>query len=66
MLTVLLDRRLEEGHRQYTAEAEFLLSGLLGGQIIGLLQQRGPLWTTALRLRYGLQGEAAAMSQCQV
>ncbi|XP_035276169.1 uncharacterized protein LOC118228818 isoform X3 [Anguilla anguilla] len=61
--SVLLDRRVEEGHRQYTTEAELLLPGVLGGQIIGLLQQRGPLWSTAMRLRYGLQGDAQNQRQ---
>ncbi|KAJ8356852.1 hypothetical protein SKAU_G00196460 [Synaphobranchus kaupii] len=61
--SVLLDRRMEEGYRQYTTEAELLLPGLLGGQIIGLLQHRGPLWSTALRLKYGLRGDAQNQRQ---
>ncbi|KAJ8274701.1 hypothetical protein COCON_G00093260 [Conger conger] len=60
---MLLDLRMEEGHRQYNTEAELLLPGLLGGQIIGLLQHRGPLWTTNLRLRYGLQGDTQNQRQ---
>ncbi|MBN3298501.1 YP015 protein, partial [Amia calva] len=66
-ISVQLERRLEEGQRQYSVESELLLPGLLGAQVFGLLQHGGPLWTSALRLRYGLRGDARILRhECSV
>ncbi|KAG9330058.1 hypothetical protein JZ751_027363, partial [Albula glossodonta] len=61
--SVLTERRVEEGQRQHTTEAELHLPGLLKAQIIGMLQHRGPLWSSALRLTYGLPGDAQTQQQ---
>ncbi|XP_033883614.3 uncharacterized protein LOC117416563 isoform X1 [Acipenser ruthenus] len=57
-VSVLLERKVDEWQRQYSLEAEAILPGLFGTHAIGLLQQKGPTWSTALRLRYGLLGDA--------
>ncbi|KAK1162419.1 hypothetical protein AOXY_G17278 [Acipenser oxyrinchus oxyrinchus] len=57
-VSVLLERKVDEWQRQYSLEAEVILPGLFGTHAIGLLQQKGPTWSTALRLRYGLLGDA--------
>ncbi|XP_031416008.1 uncharacterized protein LOC116218434 isoform X3 [Clupea harengus] len=65
--SVQLDHRQDSGQRQYSVEAEVLLPGLLGGRILGLLEHRGPQWSSALRLKYGLQQEARELRQeCHV
>ncbi|MGH0152589.1 UNVERIFIED_CONTAM: hypothetical protein FKN15_024522 [Acipenser sinensis] len=58
LIEVLLERKVDEWQRQYSLEAEAILPGLIGTHAIGLLQQKGPTWSTALRLRYGLLGDA--------
>ena len=37
---------------------ELLLPGLVGLRALGRLQQRGRLWTSSLRIKYGLLGTA--------
>lgn len=54
---MVLERRLDDGRRQYSVEAELLLPGVVGSRILGLMEQKGPLWSSALRLKYGLRGE---------
>ncbi|KAG7456895.1 hypothetical protein MATL_G00240760 [Megalops atlanticus] len=62
--SVLLERMVMEEQRQYTAEAEVLLPGLLGSEIFGMLLHSGPLWGSVVRLRYGLRG--AAQQECHM
>lgn len=38
-------------------ETELLLPGVLGTRMLGLMEQRGSVWNSALRLKYGLGGE---------
>lgn len=38
-------------------ETELLLPGMLGTRMLGLMEQRGSVWNSALRLKYGLGGE---------
>ncbi|KAG5286655.1 hypothetical protein AALO_G00017330 [Alosa alosa] len=61
--SVQLDRRQDSGQRQYSVDTEVLLPGLLGGRILGLLEHRGPHWSSALRLKYGLREEAQELRQ---
>ncbi|XP_057713493.1 uncharacterized protein LOC130929889 [Corythoichthys intestinalis] len=52
--SVSLERRRDSRIKQYSLEAELLLPGLVGGEMLGLLEQKGALWSSALRLKYGL------------
>ncbi|XP_074867207.1 uncharacterized protein LOC142021855 [Carettochelys insculpta] len=55
---VLLEKKVGDKLRQYSLEGETYFPGVLGSHTIGLLQQRGSLWSTALRIKYGLLGDA--------
>ncbi|XP_053326459.1 uncharacterized protein LOC128501125 [Spea bombifrons] len=57
-LSVLLDRKSDDKLKQYSLEGEAYIPGLFGSYMIGLLQQRGNLWSNAVRLKYGLLGDA--------
>lgn len=52
-----LERRRDSSSRQHSVEAELLLPGVVGSRMLGLLEQKGSLWSSALRLKYGLGGE---------
>ncbi|XP_019901155.3 uncharacterized protein LOC105030387 isoform X2 [Esox lucius] len=62
-LSVVLERRQNDGPRQYSIEAELLLPGVLGGRILGLMEQKGSLRSSALRLKYGLGEDARLLRQ---
>lgn len=55
--SVALERRRDSSSRQYSVEAEILLPGVVGSRMLGLMEQKGSLWSSALRLKYGLGGE---------
>ncbi|XP_043379497.1 uncharacterized protein LOC102932729 isoform X4 [Chelonia mydas] len=57
-LSVFLEKKVDDKLRQYSLEGETYLPGVLGSHTIGLLQQRGSLWSNALRIKYGLLGDA--------
>lgn len=54
--SVVLERRRDGSSRQYAVEAELLLPGVIGTRMLGLMEQRGSLWSSALRLKYGVGG----------
>ncbi|CAL8346241.1 unnamed protein product [Merluccius merluccius] len=64
-LTVLvaLERRLDESGRRYSVEGEVLLPGVLGSRVLGLMEEKTPLWSSALRLKYGVGEEARHLRQ---
>ncbi|XP_042353477.1 uncharacterized protein LOC121951275 [Plectropomus leopardus] len=62
-LSVALERRRDGSNRQYSVEAELLLPGVVGTRMLGLMEQKGSLWSSALRLRYGLGGDARHLRQ---
>lgn len=55
--TVQLERGLEDGQRHYSVDAGFLLPSAVSIRTLGLLKQKGPGWSSALRLKYGVQGK---------
>lgn len=55
--TVQLERSLEDGQRHYSIDAGFHLPSTVSIRVLGLLKQRGPEWSSAVRVRYGLQGK---------
>nr|XP_033505718.1 uncharacterized protein LOC117271565 [Epinephelus lanceolatus] len=62
-LSVALERRRDGSSRQYSVEAELLLPGVVGTRMLGLMEQKGSLWSSALRLKYGLGGDARHLRQ---
>ena len=54
---VTLERRMDDSRRQYSVEGEVLLPGVVGSRLLGLMEKKGSLWSSALRLKYGLGGE---------
>ncbi|XP_032896898.1 uncharacterized protein LOC116985893 [Amblyraja radiata] len=57
-VSVRLEQKLDEKQRLYTVEADTYLPRIVGCQVIGFLQQRGTTWSSTLRARYGLFGDA--------
>ncbi|XP_061654143.1 uncharacterized protein LOC133489262 isoform X2 [Phyllopteryx taeniolatus] len=57
-LSVALERRRDSHSRQYSLEVELFLPGVVGSRMLGLVEQKGLLWSSALRLKYGLGGDA--------
>ncbi|TKS80112.1 putative uncharacterized protein LOC400499 [Collichthys lucidus] len=62
-LSVSLERRRDGSSRQYSVDAELLLPGVVGSKMLGLMEQKGSLWSSALRLKYGLGGDARHLRQ---
>ncbi|NXU58450.1 YP015 protein, partial [Turnix velox] len=57
-LSAFLEKKVDDKLRQYSLEGETYLPGVLGVQILGLLQQYEGLWSHGLKIKYGLLGEA--------
>ncbi|XP_063741934.1 apolipophorins [Eleginops maclovinus] len=62
-LSVSLERRRDASSRQYSVEAELLLPGVVGTRMLGLMEQKSSVWSSALRLKYGLGGDARHLRQ---
>uniref|UniRef100_G3PU39 Uncharacterized protein n=1 Tax=Gasterosteus aculeatus TaxID=69293 RepID=G3PU39_GASAC len=62
-MSVALERRRDGSSRQYSAEAEILIPDVVGTRMLGLMERKGPLWSSALRLKYGLGGDARHLRQ---
>ncbi|XP_061456403.1 uncharacterized protein LOC133372116 [Rhineura floridana] len=57
-LVVCIEKRADDKLKQYSLEGETHVPGVLGSHIVALLQQRGNFWSSALRMKYGLFGDA--------
>ncbi|XP_056389473.1 uncharacterized protein LOC130283871 isoform X2 [Hyla sarda] len=57
-VTVLVDKKSDEKMKQYSLESEAYVPGVFGSYGIGLLQHRGSIWSNAMRVKYGLLGDA--------
>ncbi|CAI5641741.1 unnamed protein product [Oreochromis niloticus] len=62
-LLVALERRRDGSSKQYSVEAELLLPGVVGSKTLGVMEQRGSLWSSVLRLKYGLGADARHLHQ---
>ncbi|XP_031710756.1 uncharacterized protein LOC116387634 isoform X2 [Anarrhichthys ocellatus] len=62
-LSVALEQRRDGSSRQYSVEAELLLPDVVGTRMLGLMERKGSLWSSALRLKYGLGGDARHLRQ---
>lgn len=60
---MVLERRQDGSSRQYAVEAELLLPGVIGTRMLGLMEQRGSLWSSALRLKYGVGGDFSRFNE---
>ncbi|XP_061695033.1 uncharacterized protein LOC133510744 isoform X2 [Syngnathoides biaculeatus] len=57
-LSVALERRRDSQSKQYSLDLELFLPGVVGSRMLGLVEQKGMLWSSALRLKYGLGGDS--------
>ncbi|XP_075686225.1 uncharacterized protein LOC142655659 [Rhinoderma darwinii] len=57
-ITVLIDKKADDKMKQYSFESEAYVPGVFGSYGIGLLQQRGSVWSNSMRIKYGLLGDA--------
>ncbi|XP_058289919.1 uncharacterized protein LOC116462743 [Hylobates moloch] len=57
-VTAVLERKEENGRWVAALGAELFVPGLVGLRALGLLQQRGQLWTNSLKIQYSLLGQA--------
>ncbi|XP_068195919.1 uncharacterized protein [Antennarius striatus] len=62
-LSVVLERRRDGAASQYSVEAELLLPGAIGIRMLGLMEQKASLWSSMLRLKYGVGGDARHLRQ---
>ncbi|XP_068456308.1 uncharacterized protein [Clinocottus analis] len=62
-LSVALEHRRDGSSRQYSVEAELLLPNVVGTRMLGLMEKKGSLWSSAIRLKYGLGGDARQLRQ---
>nr|XP_020442398.1 uncharacterized protein LOC109951951 [Monopterus albus] len=63
-LSVALERRRDgSSSSQYSLEAELPLPGVVGSRMLGLIEQKGSLWSSAVRFKYGLGGDARHLRQ---
>ncbi|TKC41781.1 hypothetical protein EI555_000442, partial [Monodon monoceros] len=62
-VSALLEKKAEEGQQVVALGGELFVPGLVGLRTQGLLQQRARLWTSSLRIKYGLLGQAKQLVQ---
>ncbi|XP_046943772.1 uncharacterized protein LOC124518034 [Lynx rufus] len=62
-LSVLLEKKAEDGLQVVVLGGELSVPGFVGLRVLGLVQQRGRLWTSSLRIKYGLLGQARQLAQ---
>uniref|UniRef100_A0A9J7Z687 Si:dkeyp-106c3.1 n=1 Tax=Cyprinus carpio carpio TaxID=630221 RepID=A0A9J7Z687_CYPCA len=61
-----LERSLDDSQRLYSIDAGFLLPSAVSIRALGLLKQRGSEWSSAVRVRYGVQEDSQNMQECHV
>ena len=54
--TALLEKKVKDGLQVVSLGAELFVPGLVGLRALGQLQRLGHLWTSYLRIKYGLRG----------
>ncbi|XP_049338919.1 uncharacterized protein LOC103023384 isoform X1 [Astyanax mexicanus] len=63
--SVQLERRQDDGRRQYSVDTGLLLPSLLSTRILGLVEQSGAEWSSGLRIRYGVP-DSPIMHECHM
>eukprot|EP00071_Canis_lupus_P042824 XP_022276381.1 apolipophorins-like [Canis lupus familiaris] len=61
-LSVLLERKAEDGLQVVALGGELSVPGSMGLHILGSLQRHSHLWTSSLRIKYGLLGQARQLA----
>ncbi|XP_038525086.1 uncharacterized protein LOC111096475 isoform X1 [Canis lupus familiaris] len=61
-LSVLLERKAEDGLQVVALGGELSVPGSMGLHILGSLQRHSRLWTSSLRIKYGLLGQARQLA----
>nr|XP_054363489.1 uncharacterized protein LOC123844460 [Mirounga angustirostris] len=62
-LSVLLEKAVEDGLQVVALGGELSVPGFVGLHLVGLLQRHSRLWTSSLRIKYGLLGQARRLAQ---
>ncbi|KAM8838905.1 uncharacterized protein ACB058_015501 isoform 2-T2 [Synchiropus picturatus] len=63
LVSVSLERRRDSSSKQYSLEAELLFPGVIGSRMLGLMEHKGSLWSSALRLKYGVGVDARQLRE---
>ncbi|XP_077762768.1 uncharacterized protein LOC144318994 [Canis aureus] len=61
-LSVLLERKAEDGLQVVALGGELSVPGSVGLHVLGSLQRHSRLWTSSLRIKYGLLGQARQLA----
>ncbi|KAG5195055.1 hypothetical protein JEQ12_012344 [Ovis aries] len=62
-VSVLLEKKVKDGLQVVSLGGELFVPGLVGLRVLGQLQRQGHLWTSYLRIKYGLRGQAKQLAQ---
>ncbi|XP_078237367.1 uncharacterized protein LOC110090494 isoform X3 [Pogona vitticeps] len=66
-IAVCLEKTADDKLKQYSLEGETHIPGVFGSHTIALLLHQGHFWSNALRIKYGLFGEAKHLRhECNV
>ncbi|XP_027973286.1 uncharacterized protein LOC114219867 [Eumetopias jubatus] len=62
-LSVRLEKAVEDGLQVVALGGELSVPGFVGLHLVGRLQRHSRLWTSSLRIKYGLLGQARRLAQ---
>ncbi|XP_017895351.1 PREDICTED: uncharacterized protein LOC106503571 [Capra hircus] len=62
-VSALLEKKVKDGLQVVSLGGELFVPGLVGLRVLGQLQRQGHLWTSYLRIKYGLRGQAKQLAQ---
>ncbi|XP_070317228.1 uncharacterized protein [Odocoileus virginianus] len=62
-VSALLEKKVKDGLQVVSLGVELSVPELVGLRALGQLQRRGHLWTSYLRIKYGLRGQAKQLAQ---
>uniref|UniRef100_A0A8C6DW92 Vitellogenin domain-containing protein n=1 Tax=Moschus moschiferus TaxID=68415 RepID=A0A8C6DW92_MOSMO len=62
-VSALLEKKVKDGLQVVSLDGELFVPGLMGLHALGQLQRRSHLWTSYLRIKYGLWGQATQLAQ---
>ncbi|KAI4551438.1 hypothetical protein MJT46_017690 [Ovis ammon polii x Ovis aries] len=62
-VSALLEKKVKDGLQVVSLGGELFVPGLVGLHVLGQLQRQGHLWTSYLRIKYGLRGQAKQLAQ---
>ncbi|KAI4531608.1 hypothetical protein MG293_018122 [Ovis ammon polii] len=62
-VSALLEKKVKDELQVVSLGGELFVPGLVGLRVLGQLQRQGHLWTSYLRIKYGLRGQAKQLAQ---